>query len=138
MSHRPTKVSLHVEARILLTTVAGRSSMDRMAEGTEHMVIETLLFIAFVVVVGAAVVKAYEWYHDVLYGPYMQGGSIETEATMIAISFTLGLRQLPPATTAWHLYTVIIPRRTITGRLVRGKVWRRHDGRHWLYKKFIA
>jgi hypothetical protein len=30
MSHRPTKVSLHVEARILLTTVAGRSSMDRM------------------------------------------------------------------------------------------------------------
>jgi hypothetical protein len=136
MSHRPTKVSPHVEARILLTTVAGRSSMDRMAEGTEHMVIETLLFIAFVVVVGAAVVKAYEWYHDVLYGPYMQGGSIETEATMIAI--TLGSRELPPAITAWHLYTVIIPRRTITGRLVRGKVWRRHDGRHWLYKKFIA
>jgi hypothetical protein len=28
MSHRPTKVSLHVEARILLTTVAGPSSMD--------------------------------------------------------------------------------------------------------------
>jgi hypothetical protein len=41
MSHRPTKVSPHVEARILLTTVAGRSSMDRMAEGAEHMVIET-------------------------------------------------------------------------------------------------
>ena len=57
---------------------------------------------------------------------------------MIAISFTLGLRQLPASTTAWHLYTVIIPRRTITGRLVRGQVWRRHDGRHWLYKKFIA
>ena len=49
-----------VEARILLTTVAGRSSMDRMAEGIEHMVIETVLFIAFVVIVGAAVVKAYE------------------------------------------------------------------------------
>ena len=57
---------------------------------------------------------------------------------MIAISFTLGLRQLPAATTAWHLWTVIIPRRTITGRLVRGQVWRRHDGRHWMYKKFIA
>jgi hypothetical protein len=57
---------------------------------------------------------------------------------MIAISFTLGLRQLPATTTAWHLCTVIIPRRTITGRLVRGQVWRRHDGRHWLYKKFIA
>jgi hypothetical protein len=57
---------------------------------------------------------------------------------MIAISFTLGLRQLPATTTAWHLCTVIIPRRTITGRLVRGRVWRRHDGRRWLYKKFIA
>jgi hypothetical protein len=131
----PDNSSLHVEARILLTTVAG---MDRTAEGTEHMVIETLLFIAFVVVVGVAVVKAYEWCHDVLYGPYMQSGSIEAEATMTAISFTLGLRELPAATTAWHLYTVIIPRRTITGRLVRGKVWRRRDGRHWLYKKFIA
>jgi hypothetical protein len=77
MSHRPIKVSPHVEARILLTTVAGRSSMDRMAEGTEHMVIETLLFIAFVVVVGAAVVKACEWYHDVQYGPYTQGGRLK-------------------------------------------------------------
>ena len=74
MSHRPTIIWLHVEARILLTTVAGRSSMDRMAEGIEHMVIETLLFIAFVVIVGAAVVKAYEWRHDVLYGPYIKVG----------------------------------------------------------------
>ena len=65
MSHRPTIVSLHVEARILLTTVAGRSSMDRMAEGIEHIVIETVLLIAFVV--GAAIVKAYEWHQDVLY-----------------------------------------------------------------------
>src|SRR6266403_4385835 len=77
MSHRPTIVSLHVEARILLTTVAGRSSMDRMAEGIEHMVIETLLFIAFVVMVGAAVVKAYEWHHDVLYGPYIKAGRLK-------------------------------------------------------------
>jgi hypothetical protein len=37
----------------------------------------------------------------------------------------------------WHLWTVIIPRRSITGRLVLGKVWRRHDGRHWTYKKFV-
>jgi hypothetical protein len=56
--------------------------------------------------------------------------------TAISISFTFGFRQLPAATTAWHLCTVIIPRRTITGRLVRGQVWRRHNGRHWLYKKF--
>jgi hypothetical protein len=72
MSHRPTIVSLHVEAWILLATVAGRSSMDRMPDGIEHMVIETVLFIAFVVIVGAAIVKAYEWYQDVLYGPYMK------------------------------------------------------------------
>jgi hypothetical protein len=57
---------------------------------------------------------------------------------MIAISFTFGLRQLPATTMVWHLCTVIIPRRTITGRPVRGQVWRRHDGRHWLYKKFIV
>jgi hypothetical protein len=37
---------------------------------------------------------------------------------------------------AWHEWSVIIPRRTITGRLVRGQVWRRHNGRHWIYKKF--
>ena len=48
--------------------------MDRIAEGTEHMVIEALLFIASVVVVGAAIVKVYEWYHDVLYGPYIKAG----------------------------------------------------------------
>ena len=37
----------------------------------------------------------------------------------------------------WHLWTVIIPRRSITGRIVHGKVWRRHNGRHWIYKKFV-
>jgi hypothetical protein len=57
---------------------------------------------------------------------------------MIAISFNIGLRQRPATTMAWHLCTVIMPRRTITGRLVRGQVWRRHDGHQWVYKKFIA
>ncbi len=37
----------------------------------------------------------------------------------------------------WHIWTVIIPRRSITGRLVHGRVWRRHDGRNWIYKKFL-
>jgi hypothetical protein len=31
---------------------------------------------------------------------------------------------------------VIVPRRSITGRLLTGQVWRRHDGRRWIYKKF--
>jgi hypothetical protein len=38
---------------------------------------------------------------------------------------------------AWHVWTVLVPRRSIAGRLVFGKVWRRHDGRHWIYKKFV-
>lgn len=44
----------------------------------------------------------------------------------------------PPAswTEIWHLWTVIVPRRSITGQFVYGKVWRRHDGRHWIYKQF--
>jgi len=37
----------------------------------------------------------------------------------------------------WHLWTVMIPRRSITGRLLWGRVWRRHDGRRWIYKKFV-
>jgi hypothetical protein len=62
---------------------------------------------------------------------------------MRSISFTainsriLGLNRLQSRATTWHLWRVFIPRRTITGRLVRGQVWRRHNGRHWLYKKFI-
>ena len=37
----------------------------------------------------------------------------------------------------WHLWTVMIPRRSITDGLLWGKVWRRHDGRHWIYKRFV-
>jgi hypothetical protein len=37
----------------------------------------------------------------------------------------------------WHLCKVIFPRRSITGRLVYGKVWRRRDGRRWIYKQFV-
>ncbi len=51
--------------------------MDRMAEGIENMVIETVLFIAFVLILGAAIVKAYEWHQDVLYGPYMKAGRLK-------------------------------------------------------------
>ena len=35
------------------------------------MLVATVLFIAFVVASGAAIVKAYEWHQDVLYGPYL-------------------------------------------------------------------
>ena len=53
------------------------------------------------------------------------------------ITEALSSRDNPSWATVWHLWTVFIPRRTITGKLVRGKVWRRHDGRHWIYKRFV-
>jgi hypothetical protein len=47
------------------------------------------------------------------------------------------LQSKPAWAEVWHIWTVIIPRRSITGRLLRGKVWRRSDGRRWIYKKFV-
>ncbi len=46
--------------------------MEFMAGRIENMLIETLLFVAFVVTAGAAIVKAYERSQDVLHGPYMK------------------------------------------------------------------
>jgi hypothetical protein len=46
------------------------------------------------------------------------------------------LRPRSSWTEIWHLWTVIVPRRSINGQLVVGKVWRRHDGRRWIYRKF--
>ena len=43
----------------------------------------------------------------------------------------------PAWSDAWHLWQVIIPRRSIAGRLVWGTVWRRSSGRRWAYKKFV-
>jgi hypothetical protein len=41
----------------------------------------------------------------------------------------------PGWTGFWHLWWVAVPRRSMTGRLVHGHVWRRHDGRKWTYMK---
>jgi hypothetical protein len=41
------------------------------------MVIETALFFALAVIVEAAIVKAYEWRQDVLYGPYMKAARLK-------------------------------------------------------------
>jgi len=49
----------------------------------------------------------------------------------------LSLSPKPAWAEVWHLWTVIMPRRSITGQLLTGQVWRRHDGRRWIYKKFI-
>jgi hypothetical protein len=53
------------------------------------------------------------------------------------ITHSHSLQPAPAWTETWHLWTVIIPRRSITGRLVYGKVWRRFDARRWIYKKFV-
>jgi len=37
----------------------------------------------------------------------------------------------------WHIWTVTIPRRSITGRLVWGTVWRRRDSGRWIYKRYV-
>jgi hypothetical protein len=49
----------------------------------------------------------------------------------------LDINPRPTNTEVWHLWTVIIPRRSITGRLVHGQIWRRRDGHRWIYKKFV-
>ena len=58
---------------------------------------------------------------------------------LFIMAFDSSTRTLRPRsnwTEIWHLWTVIVPRRSINGQLVYGKVWRRHDGRDWIYKKF--
>ena len=44
------------------------------------------------------------------------------------------LRPRPEYDSVWHIWTLIIPRRSITGRLVWGRVWRQWDGDRWIYK----
>jgi hypothetical protein len=42
----------------------------------------------------------------------------------------------PASNEVWHLWFILFPRRSITGKLVRGLVWRRKNGRRWTYKRF--
>jgi hypothetical protein len=43
----------------------------------------------------------------------------------------------PPYDEVWHLWTVRIPRRSITGRLLWGTVLRRRDDDRWIYKQYV-
>ena len=45
-------------------------------------------------------------------------------------------KQRPPFEEVWHLWTVIVPRRSITGRILWGTVLRRRDDGRWIYKKY--
>ena len=48
----------------------------------------------------------------------------------------LGQNQRVPDDQIWHVWTVTIPRRSITGSLVWGTVWRRRDDDRWIYKRY--
>jgi hypothetical protein len=45
-------------------------------------------------------------------------------------------KQRPPFEEVWHLWMVIVPRRSITDRLLWGTVLRRRDDGRWIYKKY--
>ena len=59
------------------------------------------------------------------------------KAKSAGIEQSVGSRSGPTWADTWHLWTVIVPRRSISGRLVWGTVWRRRNGRRWTYKKFV-
>ena len=76
--------------------------------------------------------------HSAASSSYEAAGGIAGDGSMFtAINPAETPRSKPAGSESWHLWTVIFPRRSITGRLVRGRVWRRHNGRRWQYKQFI-
>jgi hypothetical protein len=50
---------------------------------------------------------------------------------------TQATTQKPPYEEVWHLWRVLIPRRSITDRLVWGTVLRRRDNGRWIYRRYI-
>jgi hypothetical protein len=48
------------------------------------------------------------------------------------------ISQRPPYEEVWHLWKVLIPRRSITGRFVRGTVLRRRDSGRWIYRQYTG
>jgi hypothetical protein len=47
-----------------------------------------------------------------------------------------GPKPRPPYEEVWHIWTVLIPRRSITNRLLWGTVLRRRDDDRWIYKEY--
>lgn len=67
-----------------------------------------------------------------IYGPHM----LHIIASKHDVLRMLVPKQRPPFEEVWHLWAVIIPRRSITGRLLWGTVLRRRDDGRWIYKKY--
>ena len=62
---------------------------------------------------------------------------LRTIASRHAVIQMLLRKPPPPYAEVWHLRTAIIPRRSITGRLLWGAVLRRWDNNRWIYKKYV-
>jgi len=58
-------------------------------------------------------------------------------ANMHDIFRMLGPKQRSPYDEVWHLWTIIIPRRSITGRFLWGTVLRRSDDGRWIHKQRV-
>jgi hypothetical protein len=43
----------------------------------------------------------------------------------------------PPWARVWHRWTLFLPQKSIDRSWVWGRVWRRHDGYQWIYKRII-
>jgi hypothetical protein len=56
---------------------------------------------------------------------------------MQARHFLMPSPKQTPTYEVWHLQTVIIPRRSITGRLLWGTVLRRRKDGRWIYKQRV-
>lgn len=65
----------------------------------------------------------------------MINGDLPVTTSASAPSDVVRPSSKPAWTEVWHLWRVIVPRRSISGKLVWGQVWRRWDGRRWSYKK---
>jgi hypothetical protein len=81
------------------------------------------LYVPFGTAYGTDLVEKY-WYRQMIARDY----PIEHSNGRVATS---------SEPSGWHLWTVIIPRRSISGKLVFGQVWRRRHGTKWAYKRFV-
>jgi hypothetical protein len=52
--------------------VSAKFSIITALFGNRYVIIEAILFLAFVVAAGTTIVKAYEWRQDVRYGRYVR------------------------------------------------------------------
>ncbi|MFY9784339.1 MAG: hypothetical protein WBE94_00620 [Pseudolabrys sp.] len=63
---------------------------------------------------------------------------LRTFATKHDVLRVLTAKPRPPYEEAWHLWTVLVPRRSITGRLLCGTVLRRRDDGRWIYRQYTG